>query len=81
MSGRGENDAMPRYRLLAGERTVLEAFAAEQDGEAIVRARWLSREFPCEPRTFAARWGYFRLERQQDHVWQFLFAWVPGGPR
>ncbi|MCW2742998.1 MAG: hypothetical protein JWR45_3420 [Blastococcus sp.] len=71
---------MPSYRLLAGPRTVLEVFAADQDGEAIERARRLSLEFPCEPQTFAARWGYFRLERQQDHVWHFLFAWVPGDP-
>lgn len=71
---------MPSYRLLAGEQTVLEAFAAQQDGEAIEHARRLSHEFPCEPRTFAARWGYFRLERQQDHAWDLVFAWVPGVP-
>jgi hypothetical protein len=36
---------MPSYRLLAGDRTVLETFAAEHDGEAIERGRrlrWIS---------------------------------------
>jgi hypothetical protein len=36
---------MPSYRLLAGDRTVLETFAAEHDGEVIERGRrlrWIS---------------------------------------
>jgi hypothetical protein len=68
---------MPSYRLLAGSATVLEAFDAEDDAGAIVLAHELSLDFPCEARTFAARWGYFRLERQDGYLWQLLFAWVP----
>jgi hypothetical protein len=68
---------MPSYRLLAGNLTVVETFDAEDDAEAITCAHGLSLEFPIPERTFAARWGYFRLERQQGHQWQFFFAWVP----
>jgi hypothetical protein len=68
---------MPSYGLLAGNVTVLEDFDAEDDGEATRRGHELSLDFPCETRTFAARWGYYRLERQDDYLWQFLFAWVP----
>ena len=57
--------------------TVLETFAADDDSDAIERAHKLSLDLPCEPRTFAARWGYFRLEREDGHGSQLLFAWVP----
>jgi hypothetical protein len=68
---------MPSYRLLAGSLTVIETFGAEDDAEAIRRANELSVGFPVADCTFAARWGYFRLERQHGCLWQFFFAWVP----
>ncbi|WNV75164.1 hypothetical protein [Geodermatophilus sp. DSM 44513] len=68
---------MPSYRLLAGNLTVIETFDAEDDAEAITRAHGLALDFPIPECTFAARWGYFRLERQDGHLWQFFFAWVP----
>lgn len=72
---------MPSYRLLAGDVTVLEIFVAEHDGEAIDCARRMSLDLPCDAEIFAARWRYFRLERQLNEGWRFLFAWVPGGLR
>jgi hypothetical protein len=71
---------MPNYRLLAGDFTVIETFDADDDAEAIEWAHRLSLDFPMHERVFAARWGYFRLERR-DHVWAFFFAWAarPGG--
>lgn len=71
---------MPSYRLLAGDVTVLDTFAAEHDGKAIDCARELSLELPWERASFVVRWRYFRLERQLDEGWRFLFAWVPGDP-
>jgi hypothetical protein len=68
---------MPSYRLLAGNLTVVETFDADDDSEAIDCAHMLSLNLPCEPRIFAARWGYLRLERQDGYLWQFLFAWIP----
>jgi hypothetical protein len=70
---------MPSYRVLAGSATVLETFDADDDGEAITCAHHLTLDLPCEERTFAARWVYFRLERQEGYDWRFLFAWVPRG--
>jgi hypothetical protein len=68
---------MLSYRLLAGNETVIETFHAGGDDKAIQCAHRLSMDFPCHARTFAARWGYFRLERQDGYIWRFLFAWVP----
>jgi hypothetical protein len=68
---------MPSYRLLAGNFTVIEAFDAEDDAEAIRCAHGLSMDFPILERTLAARWGYFRLERRQADRWEFFFAWAP----
>jgi hypothetical protein len=70
---------MPSYRLLAGSTTVIDTFDAVDDGEAIDRAHELSLDFPCEAGTFIARWGYYRLDRQEGQLWQLLFAWVPHG--
>ena len=71
---------MPSYRLLAGCTTVIETFDAENDRAAIQSAHKMSLEFGWEPGTFAARWGYFRLERRDALSWLLIFAWVPRAP-
>jgi hypothetical protein len=68
---------MRSYRLLAGHWTVVGTFDAEDDAQAITRARELSQHVPTADGAFAARWGYFRLERRHGYVWEFFFAWVP----
>ncbi len=69
---------MPSYRVLVGQRTVIETFDAGDDAEAIGLAHRLSQAFPIDESTFATRWGHFRLEKQASHGWQYFFIWVPG---
>jgi hypothetical protein len=76
--GAAAGATMLSYRLLVGQRTVIETFDAEDDAEAIAQAHELSKAIPIDESTFAARWGYYRLERCEAHEWRYFFVWVPG---
>jgi hypothetical protein len=76
-AGRRGIHQVPGYRLIAGHATVVEAFEAADDAEAIDFARKFAQEFPAATAPDLRERGGFRLEIQDGHGWELFFAWMP----
>lgn len=74
--GAAIEEAMPSYRLLAGQGTVVETFEVADDEEARRRGRELSIGYERPGRRWGTRYD-LRVERQSGAHWVCVFAWVP----